>query len=412
MLTFALPVPSGERTALPKKFSLSEVCARSLDTREWQKKSQQHWMGSTDPTLSILLPSAFTEVLDFHFWHRTGSLHAICLLDFHFWQRVAFSLLYRVFCHFVVLCCCVLRSTNLIDKNGTFKRPFSASNFDSQCRLLRHPLCLFNVQVLSLFHMAFYHHWTLRGCDLNCANLIAKNGSWNLPFLPSNCVIRCVTWLHSRFASGLNLVSMGFYQQLYHLSVDCGGSIPPSEFWSWISSTLTLDGFHCPWRSSNCMSECNLSLFTCHGVDLPSELLYLFARKFSAISCMALSWFVFSTCIFPMDTCLSATSVHKSDDSRHESPLPLLNTCTHSTFSIGASLPMSTCILSIDTCLVAICERGLDDSSHVSPLHLHTACIHSTFSTVACHLFDTCCVLTFATCFGCTLCTWIRRLYP
>ena len=49
-----LPVPSGERTALPEKLSLSEVCARSLDTREWLKKSQRHWMGSTVATLPIL----------------------------------------------------------------------------------------------------------------------------------------------------------------------------------------------------------------------------------------------------------------------------------------------------------------------------------------------------------------------
>ena len=180
--------------------------------------------------------------------------------------------------------------------------------------------------------------------------------------------------------------------------MDCGGFTPPIEFWSWISSTLTLDGFHCPLRSSNGMLECILSFLTCHVVDLPSELLYLFTRKCSAISYMACSWLVFFACIFPMDTCLSATSVHRSDDSKHESPLPLLDACTHSTFSIGASLLMSTCILSIDACLLAICERGLDDSSHVSPLHLHTTCIHSTFSIVACHLFDTCCVLTFATC--------------
>ena len=165
-----------------------------------------------------------------------------------------------------------------------------------------------------------------------------------------------------------------------------------------VGAPLTLDGFHCPLRSSNCMSECNLSLFTCHGVDLPSELLYLFTRNFSAISCMALSWFVFLTCIFPIDTCLSATSVHRSDDSIHESPLPLLNTCTHSTFSIDASLLMSTCILSIDTCLCATCVLEFDGSTSESPLSLLTTCTSSTFSTVARLLFDTCCVLTFATC--------------
>ena len=172
-----LPVSSGERTTLPEKFSLAEVCARSLDTREWQKKSQQHWMGSTDPTLPILctfcpyrgfgfpclasnwvtschLPLGFPFLASncvFHCHASTG-----CLLGLlYVLAFCGISLLYRVFYHFVVLCCCVLRSTNLIDKNGTFKRPFSASNFDNSCRLLRHPLCLYNLQVLSLFHRAF-----------------------------------------------------------------------------------------------------------------------------------------------------------------------------------------------------------------------------------------------------------------
>ena len=187
-----------------------------------------------------------------------------------------------------------------------------------------------------------------------------------------------------------------FYHICNHLSVDCGGSIPPLEFWSWISSALTLDGFHCPLRSSNCMSEC-ISLFTCHVVDLLSELLYLFTRKFSAISCMACSWLVFTTCIFLIDTCLRATSVHGSDDSTHESPLP--NACTHLTFSIDASLfislVMSTCILSIDTCLRATSIHGSDDSSQ-SPLL--NACTHSTFSTLTCCFFDIYLPLAFVTC--------------
>ena len=192
-------------------------------------------------------------------------------------------------------------------------------------------------------------------------------------------------WLYSCFTSGLNLVAMGFYHICNLLSVTL-------EFWSWISSTLSPRRFSSSIALlTNCMSLCNLSLFTCHGVDLPSELLYLFTRKFSAISCMACSWLVFSTCIFPIDTCLCATCVLEFDGSTSESPLPLLNACTHSTFSIDASLfislLLSTCIMSIDTCLLAICERGLDDSSHVSPLHLPTTCIHSTFSIVARLLF-------------------------
>ena len=232
------------------------------------------------------------------------------------------------------------------------------------------------------------------GSLLATLHLTSKNGGFYLPFSASNCLIRCRTLL----GESPPCAHMGFYQQLYHLSVASGGSTPPTEFWSWISSTLTLDGFHCPLRMTNWVSLRNFSLFSCHGVDLPSELLYLFACKFSATSCMAYSWFVFSTCIFPIDTCLCATCVLEFDGSTSESPLPLLNTCAHSTFSIDASLIMSTCILSFDTCLLAICERGLDDSSHVSPLHLPITCTHSTFSTFACCLFDTCCVLIFATC--------------
>ena len=257
-----------------------------------------------------------------------------------------------------------------------------------------------NLHGSSLFHRAFYHHLTYGGRVLQLANLIAKNGSWNLPFLALNSDIRCYTWLYSCFASGLSPLDRDFYHICNHLSVDCGGSIPPLEFWSWISSTLTLDGSYCPLRLTNWVSLRNLSLFTCHGVDLPSELLYLFARKFSAISCMACSWLVFFACIFLIDTCLRATSAHGSDDSTHESPLP--NACTHSTFSIDASLfvslLLSTCIMSIDTCLLAICERGIDDSSHVSPLHLPITCIHSTFSIVARLLFGIFSILIVATC--------------
>ena len=179
---------------------------------------------------------------------------------------------------------------NLTLKNGSLYFPFSTSNCAIRCHDLLH---MSNLHGSSLFHRAFYHHLTYRGCDLHLANLIAKNGSWNLPFLASNSDIRCYTWLYSCFASGLSPLDRDFYHICNHLSVDCGGSTPPIEFWSWISSTLTLDGFHCPLRLTNWVSLRNLSLFTCHGVDLPSELLYLFTRKFSAISCMACSWLVF-----------------------------------------------------------------------------------------------------------------------
>ena len=199
---------------------------------------------------------------------------------------------------------------NLTLKNGGLYFPFSTSNCAIRCHDLLH---MSNLHGSSLFHRAFYHHLTLRGCDLNLANLIAKNGSWNLPFLASNSDIRCYTWLYSCFASGLSPLDRDLYHICNHLSVTL-------EFWSWISSTLTLDGFHCPLRLTNWVSLRNLSLFTCHGIDLPSELLYLFTRNFSAISCMALSWLVFLTCIFPIDTCLCATCVLEFDGSTSESP--------------------------------------------------------------------------------------------
>ena len=143
------------------------------------------------------------------------------------------------------------------------------------------------------------------------------------------------------------------------------------------------------------MSECNSFSSSCLDTNLPSELLYLFARKISAISCMACSWLVLFTCIFPIDTCLSATSVHRSDDSTHESSLPLLNTCAHSTFSFDASLLLSTCVLSIDTCLSATSVHASDGFSQ-SPLP--NVCTHSTFSTLVCCCFDIYLPLAFATC--------------
>ena len=339
----------------PEKFSLSEVCTHNLDRREWRKMSQPDSMGLTDPNLPIICPFCLYRGCGFPFlassWVTSCHLplgfpfsatncvfhcraSAACLLGLLYlltwWCGIS---LFHRFCfyHFFVFGCCVFCSTNLTDKNGSRKLPFSASNFDSQCRLRRHPWCL-----ISLFHMAVYHHLTIAGCDLNLANLIAKNGSWNLPFSASNCDIRGYIWLYFCLASGLSPLDRGFYHICNHLSVDCGGSIPPSEFWSWISSTLTLDGFYCPLRSSNGMLECILSFLTCHVVDLPSELLCLFARKLSAILCMACSWLVFLTCILLIDACLCATCVREFDDSTSESPLHLLTICIHSTFSLGA----------------------------------------------------------------------------
>ena len=170
---------------------------------------------------------------------------------------------------------------NLTLKNGGLYLPFSTSNCAIRCHDLLH---MRNLHASNLFHRAFYHHLTLKGCDLKLANLIAKNGSWNLPLLASNTNIRCFTWLYSCFASRFSPLDKGFYHICNHVSVDYGGSIPPLEFWIWISSTLTLDGSYCPLRLTKWVSLRDLSLSICHVVDLPSELFYLFTRKLSAVS--------------------------------------------------------------------------------------------------------------------------------
>ena len=67
------------------------------------------------------------------------------------------------------------------------------------------------------------------------------------------------------------------------------------------------------------------------------------------------------------------------DDSSHESPLLLLNTCTHSTFSIVALYLLDLHLLMIlATCLGAQRARGLDESIYESPLP--TDCASSTLA--------------------------------
>ena len=184
---------------------------------------------------------------------------------------------------------CHTHSIHWSQSKGSVCPPFSASNCDIPCHDSLRGLYLPISSLSASISQSFCSSLACGASILTTPDLTPKNGSLYLPFSASNCVI----WCQVVFGESPPCAHMGFYQQLYHLSVASGGSAPPIEFWSWISSTLSPDGFHPPLRSSNCMSECNFSLFTCHGVDLPSELLYLFTRKFSAISCMALSWLVF-----------------------------------------------------------------------------------------------------------------------
>ena len=160
-----------------EKFSLSEVCAHNLDRREWRKMSHLDSMGLTVPTLPIICPFRLYRGYGFPIlasnWVTSCHLplgfpflatncvfqcHASigCLLGLLYLLTICcgISLLHRAFYHFAVVCCCDLHSTNLSDRNGSWNLPFSASNFDSQCRLPRHPWCLVNLQDIGLFHMA------------------------------------------------------------------------------------------------------------------------------------------------------------------------------------------------------------------------------------------------------------------
>ena len=101
-----LPTPDQAQDAPREKFSLSEVCAHNLDRREWRKMSQPNSMGLTVPTLPIICPFRLYRGCGFHFWHRTGSLHAIYLLDFHFRLRtVSFTAVPRLDVYLVCLTC-------------------------------------------------------------------------------------------------------------------------------------------------------------------------------------------------------------------------------------------------------------------------------------------------------------------
>ena len=140
-----------------------------------------------------------------------------------------------------------------------------------RCHALLH---MSNLHGSSLLHRFFYHHLTITGCYLKLANLIAKNWSWNLPFLASKSDIRCYTWFYSCFASGLSPLDRGFTTfattwvwitevPFLHSSFGVGSPL------LWPSTVFTV---HCAWRTGF-LCAISLSLFTCHVVDLPSELL-------------------------------------------------------------------------------------------------------------------------------------------
>ena len=147
----------------------------------------------SDPLSAPELKNGFTlTCASSCFAHCLPSLSARCGLSF------SFSSCLHVACD---------ATANFTLKNGGFYLPFLASNCAIRCHDLLH---MSNLHGSSLFRGVFYHHLTYGGCVLQLANLIAKNGSWNLPSSASNCDFRCYIWFYFCLACGLSLVAMGF----------------------------------------------------------------------------------------------------------------------------------------------------------------------------------------------------------
>ena len=235
-------------------------------------------------------------------------------------------------------------------KNGSLIAPFSASNSDILCQdsTEASPTCVlkeFCQQIPSLsasvcLISCVSHH--CEGSILPILHLSSAYGPSQRPFSVTNFAIRGSTCPSSRLSPEIE----GFCQQFVDLSSLCGGSIPPTQFWSSNSSTLGLGGRFPPLHSSNCVSVCTSFLYIGSG----------------AYICVG------------------------TDDSVIRSPLPI--TCTHSMSWISAPLPLhsSTCMLSIDFSMMYIGSGayfcgGTDDSVIKSPLPI--TCIQSMSSIFA-----------------------------
>ena len=369
-LHLPLPIPSEERTTVLEKFSLS---AQSPDSREWRKK---------------------IELDDFHSWHGAGSPHATHLLDFHCRLPLGFpfSATNRVFhCHASAGCLLGLlyllafcginlfqtafyyfsvfgcfRSTNLIDKKGTCKRPFSVSNFDNSCRLLRHPLCLINLQVLiRLFTII----WPSEAVSSVWQTWLPKMGVGIFHFY--HRTVSLDAWLGFTLVLPLDwVVLIGAFSTFATTWVSIAEA-PFLQLSFGVGSPVLLPStvftVHCAWRTGFLFAQ--LLCLYLPWCRFAWWIACLSAHKFSATSCMALSWLVFPTCILSIGTCLRAAWVLEFDDSASESPLSLLAICTHSTLSLAARYLFDTCcVLTFATRLDAHCARGFDDSVHKSLL--------------------------------------------
>ena len=264
-------------------------------------------------------------------------------------------------------------------KNGSLIAPFSASNCDILCRdSTEASPADFCQQIPSLsasgcLTSCVSHH--CEGSALPIFHLSSAYGPSQRPFSVTNFAIRGSTCPPSRLSPEIE----GFCQQFVALSSLCGGSIPPTQFWSSNSSTLGLGGRFPPLHSSNCVSVCTSFLYigsgaySCVGTDdsvIRSPLPITCIHSMSLIS--APLPLHSSTCMLSIDFSMmyigsGAYFCGGTDDFVIKSPLPI--TCTQSMPSIFAPLPLELlpCYLSIDLTMGSRNSVGLDDSSR-SPL--------------------------------------------
>ena len=261
------------------------------------------------------------------------------------------------------------------------------------------------------------HH--CEGSTLPIFHLSSAYGPSQRPFSVTNFAIRGSTCPSSRLSPEIE----GFCQQFVALSSLCGGSIPPTQFWSSNSSTLGLGGRFPPLHSSNCVSVCTSFLYIgsgaylCVGTDdsvirspLPitcihsnlhlcftlSCMLFDFSMMYIGLWCIFLWWYgrlchqesfahhlsidsIFAPCL---NCCLalstdmtmgSRNSVGLDDSSR--SPLPF--TCTAPTHDFNFSMPF------LDLSVREFCQK-----SSVLATLLWLLCVLCALILLAARLWD------------------------
>ena len=150
-------------------------------------------------------------------------------------------------------------------KNGSLIAPFSASNFDILCRDSTEAsprtfaIINYSLSASVCLTSCVSHH--CEGSVLPIFHLSSAYGPSQRPFSVTNFAIRGSTCPSSRLSPEIE----GFCQQFVALSSPCGGSIPPTQFWSSNSSTLGLGGRFPPLHSSNCVSVCTSFLYIGSG---------------------------------------------------------------------------------------------------------------------------------------------------